>query len=292
MPASAEPEALSHQIAIKESQIIMTCKHQPTFSFKLLFGRKPSYVCKECGEDIEMTPKTKSFSQAINAVIVVALVFTAFRGSSGLTGQAATNAMIQQFSIMGGLVLVYLLVQYLLLRFGGFQEKAPDTSAQGPDTGASSDAGTEVKPDYTQEQLELMALYDSYVKKNQDEEDAVRAESGDSASQEMPAGQAMEELDACVHKPSASWKNYIPGKFEFVCGSCGKTIEFIPSQKRLLNIILLVVSFGIVMPAFMSTTLPFWVFMILVFVALIVGTVIQILYVKKGSFALKPKSGK
>jgi len=51
----------------------MDCKHQASFSFKNLFAKKPTYTCKKCGVDVEMTVMTQSISRALNSILIAAL---------------------------------------------------------------------------------------------------------------------------------------------------------------------------------------------------------------------------
>jgi len=260
-----------------------SCSHRPSFKFKMLFSRSTKYTCKKCGADIEMTSNTKMVSKLINGLTIGGLVYMALNG--GKNTKADPSQMIIYFAEMGGIVFAYLLLQILLILFGKFQEvAAPEVT---PDDSGTTDAAagtesSEPKPEFSPEQLELMALYESYAKLD-------RAEGEEAPS--MEAAPVPEE-DTCDHIPAKNWKNYVPGIYDFKCDTCGKVITFSMARKKRLNLILLLISSAVLMASFTKTDMPFWAIILMVPSILLVGAVVQYFFVKNSIFELKTPLGK
>lgn len=300
-----------------------SCNHRPVFKIKMLFARKPQYICKKCGAEVEMTAQTKMISRLINGLTIGALVYLALNGNFTKTD---TNATLLYFLSMAGIVVGFLVFQTLLAALGKFQEieagdetlhpedsaKATgiepgndygngsgiDSSAQNGDNSdavagsdTESDAGSETESSggskidvsgdtsqYTKEQLELMALYESYAKLDHDEAEAA-------AAQAKP--EPKPEEAPCDHVPAKNWKNYVPGIYDFKCEKCGKPISFTQARKKSLNMLLLVFSSVIVMVSFSTSSLPFWGFILLTIGVVIACTAIQIYFVKHSQFEVK-----
>ena len=287
-----------------------SCNHHPIFKFKMLFARNPKYICKNCGAELEMTSQTKMISRVINALTIGILVYLAFKGDFT---KSQTNSMLLYFATMGGIIVAFLFLQTLIWIFGKFQEKepvqeVPDTSPapdqyDGTEPRGSSDtaegtspaadgtdsadgSGTPVSPgtssgnsQYTQEQLDLMALYESYAKLDRDENEAEAA-----AAEPVP----VPEEETCIHVPSKSWKNYIPGVYDFKCEKCGKVITFSAAQKKKLNLLLLAFSSIILMVSFSNLSMPFWQLILLSLGIVVICSGIQYYFVKKSVFETKP----
>ena len=272
----------------------MTCKHQPILKFKDLFARKPQYICRHCGVRIEMAGATRGISRTINAVFVAVLVLIAF--SSG-KGEASLTGMLTTMGIMVGIILLYFVAFFMLLKFGQFSEvqeeepeaaattaavtpSANDSAAAGPtDLSAADQAapGTAEEP-LTQEQIDLMAMYAAYEKQAQ----------ADGTLQTATAKPAEPEIeDTCVHKPVKSWKNFIPSRYDFVCVHCGKTITFNARTKRSLNLVFLAIMFAILMPSFNNQKVDFLMYGFLTLLVIVIATVVQIFFVYQSGFDLK-----
>lgn len=276
----------------------MTCNHHPAITFKILFARNATYTCKDCGAPIEMTSRFKTISKIINGLTIGFLVYQAFKGS-GTTKAGTTanpNATAIYFATMGAVVAAFLLVQILLLKFAPFEEveAKEDTSdpsgtadtadhadhadhAENKTTGAAAGGNSQ----YTAEQLELMALYDSYVKKNA--EDGTEDPSAPAKVVEPPVPE-----EKCDHMPAKNWKNYVPGVYDFKCENCGKTITFSVARKRKLNLILLAFSSVILMASFSSNDFPFWALILMALGVLVVCSFVQYFFVKNSIFETKP----
>lgn len=287
-----------------------SCNHHPIFKIKLLFARAPKYICKECGAEIEMTAQTKTFTKIINALTIGGLVYLALKGDFS---KSQFNSMAVYFAVMGGIVAAYLLLQLLVINLGKFQEIEPDaaviTPSPEPDlyAGTEPEAETGNEPDdmsgsvsgdvsatdqdtgrpqytpeqlakYSPEQLELMALYESYAKLDREE---------NAADAPVINAAPVPEEDNCIHIPAKNWKNNVPGVYDFKCANCGKTVTFSASQKRRLNLILLAFSSIILVASFSQRTMPFWGLILLALGVLVVCTVVQYYFVKSSVFETK-----
>lgn len=272
-----------------------SCNHHPTFRIKMLFARTTVYICKNCGAELEMTAQTKMISKIINALTIGVLVYLALNGNFSKTETSTgTNGMILYFAAMAGIVVAYLALQALLMTFGKFNEIESDQQAADSsetDNTITTDAGTEPKPDtesaagksqYTPEQLELMALYESYAKLD-------REENGENpGNTDMPAAEApVPEEDTCEHVPAKNWKNYIPGVYDFKCDKCGKVITFSVARKKRLNLILLAFSTIILMASFTSQNIPFWGISLMAVGVVILCSFVQYFFVKNSVFETK-----
>lgn len=274
-----------------------SCNHHPTFKIKMLFSRTTVYICKNCGVELEMTAQTKMFSKIINALTIGVLVYLALNGNFSKTETSTgTNGMILYFAAMAGIVVAYLALQALLMTFGKFDEVEsvqPAADSSETDNTESTDAGTEPKSDsdtdsaagksqYTPEQLELMALYESYAKLDRDE-------NGENpGNTDMPAAEALvPEEDTCEHVPAKNWKNYIPGVYDFKCDKCGKVITFSVARKKRLNLILLAFSTIILMASFTSQDIPFWGISLMAVAVVILCSFVQYFFVKNSVFETK-----
>ena len=274
-----------------------SCNHHPTFKIKMLFARTTVYICKNCGAELEMTVQTKTISKIINALTIGVLVYLALNGNFSKT-QSSTNSTLLYFAAMAGIVAAYLVLQALLMTFGKFDEIESDQTISGTsittdasDTADTSDTGsdqqsgadsTAPKSQYTQEQLELMALYESYAKLD-------REENGENpGNTDMPAIEVPVPVeDTCEHVPAKNWKNYIPGVYDFKCDKCGKVITFSVARKKRLNLILLAFSTIILMASFTSQNIPFWGISLMAVAVVIICSFVQYFFVKNSVFEIK-----
>ena len=296
-----------------------SCNHHPIFKIKLLFARSPKYICKNCGAEIEMTTQTKTFTKIINAVTIGGLVYLALKGDFS---KSQVNSMVLYFTVMGGIVAAYLLLQSLVINLGKFQEIEPDevitAPSPEPDLYAGTESGTDYgtfpetetgdepadmsgtaagdvsatdadtsKPQYTPEQLakytpEQLDLMALYESYAKLDRDENEA-NAPAAVKVTPAP----EVDDCIHVPAKNWKNYVPGVYDFKCENCGKTITFSVGQKRRLNLILLGFSSVILVVSFSQTAMPFWGLILLALGVVAVCSVVQYYFVKTSVFETK-----
>lgn len=253
----------------------MTCRHQPIFNFKSIFVQKPQYKCRHCGAAIEMTSTFKLINRTVNIALIAVMALMIF--NSNQYSIAGLSPLVSYMGTVLLAILIYLLLTVLLLKFGKYQEIE----------GAAEPAASEEiepsldKPQYSAEQLEIMAMYEQI-------ENQARGETGAEPRpvvSDMPDEKAAEEV--CEHVPSATWKNYIPGRFEFVCVNCDKPIVFKASIKRNINLLFLVVMALILMPNMMNTDVSMWIFGLYTLLALVISIAIQFFFVKRGKFDLK-----
>lgn len=289
-----------------------SCNHHPTFKLKMLFARTTVYMCKNCGADLEMTVQTKNISKIINALTIGVLVYLALNSNFSKT-QSGTNSTLLYFAAMAGIVVAYLALQALLMTFGKFDEiesgqtisvtpittDASDTAnssgtSDTSDTSGTSDTAdagsdrqsgvdsTATKSQYTQEQLDLMALYESYAKLD-------REENGKNpGNTDMPAVEAPVPVeDTCEHVPAKNWKNYVPGVYDFKCDKCGKVITFPVARKKNLNLILLAFSSVILIASFSTQNIPFWGLGLMAAGVVIICSFVQYFFVKNSVFEIK-----
>ena len=251
----------------------MPCNHKPVIKFKNLLAKRPRYTCRHCDAEIEFTPAFSSINRSASMVLMMLLLLKVLgkNTSFGLTG---TDKLLVDLGMMLGIVLIYSGAMLLLTRFGKFQEvrAEPEQPAdQQPDA-------VKEQPVYTQEQLDLIAMYQEYERQAGTAPGEV-----DTAPEkiEIPA-----EVDTCGHAPAASWKNYIPGQYNFTCANCGKPITFPSAFKKKINMILMLITFAVILPFFSDLSLDFWIFGLLTLAVLVLGAVIQYFSVKKGRFEL------
>ncbi len=257
----------------------MSCKHQPIFHFKMLFARKPQYICRHCGANLEMAPQFKSISRVANMVFIAIMFLKAL--NSGKTVDPDQTVVVRlaiDMGILVGIAAAFLLFQIAIFKFAKYQESQPEEAAPPKD---STDVKEAEKPEYTAEQLELIAMYEAIEKK-------ARLEAGQEESSVQPAAaEKPPEVDVCVHEPAPSWKNYIPSRYDFVCRHCGKPIVFTAKIKRSMNMVFLAIMFLVLMPNFMNQNIDILKYSLLSLLVLALGTAAQYFYVKKGQFVLK-----
>lgn len=274
----------------------MDCKHQAKFSFKTLFARKPTYICKKCGVDLEMTVMTQSISRALNSILIAALFFKV------LAGKPAENVqgMITSFAVLLLYILIYIIAYYFLVTFGKFVEKAPaepaatiepasepaDEPAGAPASGPAADLAhpddTASTDALTKEQQDLIALYNSYAPTEE------QASADTPAATPTPA-QVEPAHEACVHAPQKSWKIYIPSQFNFTCEHCGQPITFSQQTKKYINLVIMAIIFAILMPSFMNPSVNWFQFLGLTALAVALSTVVQYYFVTKSKYILNPQ---
>jgi hypothetical protein len=284
----------------------MTCKHRPKFTFKILFARKPDLVCRNCGVELEMTSKTQTTSRVLNSVLIAALFFKVLSGSSG-SQAAPLQKMLTDIGVMLLYILIYLVAYYLLIQFGQFTEKIKPIELAIPEVAANAassispaagpaeadqaksptDAAGGEKPQYTQEQLDLMELYKSYAK---DEADQATADAQSGASNQAQISTGLHQhiqADECDHEPVKNWKTYIPTNFNYVCAKCGQPITFSTKTKKSLNLALMAVILAILMPTFTNTNVNAWEYGLLTLLAFAVAALIQFFYLRKSTYEIR-----
>ncbi len=260
------------------------CDHKPHFNFKTLFSRLPQYECRSCGDKIRMTKIFRTVSRIINGVVLAAVVLVAFNpGGRNENGSVNWVSAAVNIGIIIGIMLLYLLIQILLMRFARFEtEPVPDEQEPAGDiVGVPETETPEETQEYSPEQLEIMERYSALEKR------AAADAAKDNEIVTAAVDSNGSETDACIHEPSKTWKNYIPSKFDFTCGKCGSPIVFAPAVKKKVNIFLIVVVFLILMPASINMSIEFWKFGLLSLLTLIIATTIQVIFVRRGPFILK-----
>jgi len=291
----------------------MDCKHQASFSFKNLFAKKPTYTCKKCGVDVEMTVMTQSISRALNSILIAALFFKV------LAGKPAENitGMILSFGVLLLYILIYIIAYYFLITFGKFVEKPkanpidpsvmphPDTEFSTTDaanpsetaptgldaTSGAPGSGSESaptdsasKPALTKEQQDLITLYNSFAPA--EEKTSIDTPTNPADLTNAPA------TDTCVHSPQKSWKNFIPSQFNFTCEQCGQPITFSQQTKKYVNLAIMAIIFAILMPSFLDTNVSHLKFLGLTAIAVAISTGVQYYFVKKSKYILNPQVSK
>lgn len=242
----------------------------------MLFARNVSYICRKCGTELEFTPLFSTINKIVNFLFIGGLIFFAFSQSG--TSDNSSQRLIMYLLIMTGLVVLYLLIQYLMISFGMYQEKPlpPADPAENKDiTGGSTESQ---KTSYTKEQQEIIDLYAYYEKKNRDESEA---------ASEEEAAPVIPEVLCENHVPVKTWRTYMPSNNSFVCANCGKPITFVKEQKRQLNMILMVFSILLMAGFFYLPNVTFWELVLMAVGVLLICTVIQYFFVKKGRFELR-----
>lgn len=255
----------------------MPCKHQPVINFKVMTSRTPKYKCRHCDASIEMAPPFNTINRIASTVFLLLLVLKAISNTTsfGLTG---VPKLLVDLGIMLGLVLIYLAAMLLLANYSKYREVEIE-----PEPEVVPDPEQPTQPEYTQEQLDLMAIYAAYEKQAGIEPSPATS---DAAVQPEP------EADTCEHAPTSTWKNYVPGQFNFTCVNCGKAITFPTAFKKRINMIFMLVAFAIILPFFSDMSIEFWVFGLLTLLVLAITAVIQLICLKKGRYELRVEEKK
>ena len=275
-----------------------SCDHKPQFNWKTVFMRKPQFLCSICGEKLQMTKPFQTSTRITNGLLIALLFLVAMTSGNGSSaGTIDWNQMAVEIGIMIGIVLLYLLLQILLIRFAKY-ELVPVSEVK--DISEVQMAKESIKkPVYTPEQIEIMEMYaaaerQSRIDAGKDPETSEgieTAEGTEGIERVEKIGEPF--VDACSHIPTKSWKNYIPSKADFTCEKCGKPITFTPAIKKNMSILLMVVTFLILMPNFIDVNVSFLKFGLLSLLVLAIAAAIQIFFVKRGHFVLKdPKDQK
>ena len=268
----------------------MSCRHTPIVKIKHLFARKPEYVCRDCDARIELKAPFKTALKVVNAIFLMIVVYRAFKGNGA---DGTLEGLMVSMGIIVAMAAGYLLLMYLMIRFGPYEEvyEEPDpeesTDTSLPDKTDISDQSSELADNetvddqnYTEEQKQLMEMYAAYEKQAREKE----AAEGKLVQQES---EPLPDLPECNHVPVKSWKNYMPSKMDFVCQHCGEKITFSASRKRSMNMIYLAVMVIILMPSFSNFSMEFWKYSLLTLLALAIATVFQVYFVKKWPMELK-----
>jgi hypothetical protein len=229
-----------------------------------------------------MSSGTMTANRVLNGLLVGSMVFRVFGTSSG---EASVQKMFLDIGVLLSFILIYVIAYFFLMRFGQFFEIEPEETVQvsGPAGAApeqpadTADQTASDKAAYTQEQLDLMALYESYAKEASDQGDAGLG----ATRQDALSAQA---IDTCEHVPTTSWKNYIPTQFHLTCAKCGAPITFTQGTKRSINLILMVVVFLILMPNFMNTAINVWQYVLLAVLCLVIGVGVQYYFLRHSTF--------
>lgn len=278
-----------------------TCEHHVKFHIKQLFVRMPEYKCRNCGATVMMGKRLKTAIQAINVFFIVIMIAAAI--SSSLFGPGMVG-FIYYLILMAGVLAAYLITNVIMITKGNFvslitQDGQPADSVekQGPATSKPEDTSG-----YTAEQLELMALYDSYVEKNYDPSGNTNVDSDEgnvderqqtvnlkppvrtSASQQ--SARKVSE-DTCEHVPLTTWRTFLPGNGEFICSKCEQPITIEEDKKRILNIILLLFSIIVFAASISYESIQLWQLALIALAILIICSLIQFFFVKKSKFVIK-----
>lgn len=257
-----------------------SCDHKPQFGLRTIFNRMPQFICRNCGEKIKMTKTFQTSTRIINGVLVAILFLVAMNSGKGnVSGTPNWNQIAVEVGIMIGVVAFYLFLQILLFRFAKY-ELEPIQEMKDPFEEKNAEAIVN-NPGYTPEQLEIMEMYAAAERQ-------VLIDAGKDP-ETVEVAKKIEEsvVDSCVHKPTKTWKNYIPTKFDFVCEKCGNPIVFPPAIKKKMNILLLAVMLLILMPSSINLSVAFWKNSLLTLLVLAIGIAIQFFFVKRGPFILK-----
>lgn len=289
----------------------MDCKHQAKFSFKTLFAKKPTYTCKKCGVDLEMTTMTQSISRALNSILIAALFFKVLAGKPA----ADVRGMILSFAVLLLYILIYIIAYYFLVAFGKFVEKAPapvvplsgtiegasSSTDQAPAASAEAavaepaapDAASDTQAALAKEQQDLIALYNSYLPDDEKQAAAANQSSSAAPGSSQPTPQTAPHVhDTCSHTPQKNWKNYIPSQFNFTCETCGQPITFPQQTKKHVNLIIMAIIFAILMPSFMNTSVGWLQFLGLTAIAVALSTAAQYYFVTKSKYVINPQAPK
>lgn len=214
-------------------------------------------------------------------MVVIMLLLLKVMGNNTSFGLTGTAKLLVDLGMMLGIVLLYLVAMLILTRFGKFQEIQPEPVAT-DDQQAKSETGQQ---NLTQEQLDLIAMYQEYERKAGIEPSSAAA--GESVQPAQTIEPAKEE-DSCAHIPKASWKNYIPGQFNFTCERCNQLITLPPAFAKKINMVLMLISFVILIPFFSDFSIKFWIFGLLTLLVLLIGAALQFYIIRKGRFIRKP----
>lgn len=222
--------------------------------------------------------------RVINALFLMIVILRAFR-NTGIDG--TMEGFLSSMGIILAMAAGYLLLNYLIIRFGPYEEvyvaDETESSPEDQSTQEAIDAASaaddsqqteENTSDLNEEQKQLVEMYAAYEKLAQERE----AREGLKPPKDI---KPLPEIEECQHLPVKSWKNYMPSKMEFVCQNCGEKITFSTSRKKSMNLMFLAVMAVILMPNFFNDNINFWQYMLLTLGALAIATLMQVYFVKK-----------
>ncbi len=275
-----------------------TCDHQVKFHVKQLVARMPEYKCKHCGATVMMGKRLKNAIQAINVVFIIIMIAAAI--SSSILGPGMVG-FVYYLILMAGILSLYLIINAVMITKGKFidlirRELQTDSNTADPHKPTiSTPADTS---GYTKEQLELMALYDSYVKKNEEQAGQTAEEPKFTVNNTPPVKTSQASSrnsskavkDTCEHVPATTWRTFLPGNNDFICSKCEQVITFDEDRKRILNIILLLFSIVAFTASISYKSIEFWQLALIALGILIVCSAIQVIFVKKSKFVVKKDS--
>lgn len=273
-----------------------TCDHKAKFSFRQVLSRIPEYTCKKCGEPVAMAPNTKKILSAINIIFIILLVGVAIGGSQ--LGYGLAGFILY---LIGMLVLfaLFMLANALVNMYGTFLDiPRPGKTEKVNEETVKSEPPVDTSG-FTEEQRHIMELYNTYAKKNEGADDVTPA--GDnsvnssgtpsyasSSARTTSATQTKEHVieDHCEHKPRMTWRAYLPGNNEFICEKCEAPIVFQEDRKRVLNIILIIISFIALALSFNQQLVDMTMLIIAAAIALVLAVIIQLIFIKTSKFDL------
>lgn len=273
-----------------------TCDHEAKFTFRQVFSRLPEYTCKKCGEPVAMAPNTKKILSVINIIFIILLVGVAIGGSQ--LGYGMVGFILY---LIGMLILLalFMLLNALVTRYGTFLDiSRPGKTEKNNEETAKSETPVDTSG-FTEEQRHIMELYNSYAKKNEGTDDVTPA--GDdsvnssgtptytsSSARVTSAVQTKEHVieDHCEHKPRMTWRAFLPGNNEFICEKCEAAIVFQEDRKRILNIILIIISFIALALSFNQQLVDMTMLLIAASIALVLAVIIQLIFIKTSRFDL------
>lgn len=273
-----------------------TCDHRAKFHIKQTFTRLPDYSCKKCGAPLVMSKGLKTLMQVINIVFILVMLGAAF--STGILGPGIVGFM-RYVLVMVGVLALYVIISALAISFGRFEEvipKEPEAASADMTDGSGNNqtsTGSTMPEDtsgYTKEQLDLMALYDSYAKKNEtkaaNSAEAPRLTVNLTPPKKISETSVVNKED-CIHKPLMTWRCFLPGNPVYICEHCEQPIDIQEDRKRILNIILLVFSIIVLAASVTYSGIQLWQLALISLGILIVACIIQFIFVKTSRFELK-----
>ncbi len=258
--------------------------HKPTLKFGDLFKTTGKFTCEVCEEPIVYTKPWYIANRVWYYIFFAFLIYTVLNNRS-----VTSEAMLLNFAMIIGALVIYLLGAALINRKGAFEidEKmiAALAAKQTEESGVAAPEETSAQAEeavLSEEQAELQALYQHYARLNAEAngETVAEASTGDAASDSI-AAEVLPLADTCEHELVSTWKNFVPGMMEFTCAHCGTKLTFPAELKKRINMIFLAISLVMIIPMMNFEKVSFLAFVGLTLLVLVLATLMQVYLVKR-----------
>lgn len=220
-------------------------RHRYGIPFAMLFARRPTYSCRSCGQTLKPAKVPGIINQVLFYALLAAVIFST---DFSAVQKHTTQDLLIYLATVAGEVALYLLLKWLVARFGPLEAVAVQTP--GAETLANEAEAREIYAAKMRAlDAEKQALVDMYRQYAGDEAAdgadsadaapaAAGAEGAAASGASAPAGTARPAAEAsadCPHRMRERWQNYLPGKRVFYCRHCDHPMKLSKMQGNIIN---------------------------------------------------------